>query len=218
MRPSGLNPRHKLGVIAALTFASLTACDRQVTTKGECRPVHGADVCAFSKTMGGELASFGATVPIAAIESAPADAPMVRPPVASAEIPMPEIVRMTLGVHVLTIYWEAHGHPPAPFMVPHFDFHFDNAMLDEVKAIDCTDTVAFEKSMVIGYYHQKPIFFEPMIARATLLERRSFELRVPYVAGVPTAVRYPTQFRARYDSTAQSYTFEFANWGRPAPK
>ena len=72
--------------------------------------------------------------------------------------------------------------------------------------------------MVIGYYHQKPIFFEPMIARATLLERRSFELRVPYVAGVPTAVRYPTQFRARYDSTAQSYTFEFANWGRPAPK
>ena len=259
-----LNTRHRGGIVAALAFGTLAACgDKQVVQKGECRPVNGADVCAFSTTMNGELASFGAMVPIKAIENAPANPPMVWPPVMAAGIPLPEDVRTKLGFNVLTVFWEAGGHPPAAFFTPHFDFHMNTATLDELKAIDCvdlakptalpagyglidvaapppmgnlvglcvagmgmhalpsstiTDTAVFQKAMVVGYWKQKPIFAEPMLARATLLERRSFELNIPDVAGVAANVHYPTKFIAAYDSTAQAYKFEFTNWGKPGPK
>jgi len=49
-----------------------------------------------------------------------------------------------------------------------------------------------------------------MITRATLLERRSFSIDIAEVPDRPTGVRYPTTFRADYDSTAQTYRFVFA--------
>ena len=43
--------------------------------------------------------------------------------------------------------------------------------------------------MVVGYYHGRPIFVEPMITRATLLERRGFPLEIPDVPDRPGNVR-----------------------------
>ena len=232
----------------------LAACEKTQVTQGECRPVNGADVCTWVRTKGNSVLSFGATVPMGAISNAPADAPMVWPPVAAATIALPEAVTTATGLKVLTVYWEAHGHPPAPFMTPHFDFHFYNMATADIAAMDCSDltkpasppasyelpdieipgigmltglcvagmgmhalpsaemagTAPFRGTMVIGYYHAKPIFIEPMISQAALQERKNFELPIPVVADLPAGVHYPTQFRAAYDSTAQSYRFIFA--------
>jgi hypothetical protein len=64
---------------------------------------------------------------------------MVWPPQQLAAIELPVEARTSLGIDHLGVNWEAHGHPPAPFMTPHFDFHFYNASQSEVRAIDCSD-------------------------------------------------------------------------------
>jgi len=225
---------------------------------GECRAFYGADVCTWGETEGNELVAFGATIPVAAVENAPADLPMVWPPVANVVIPLPDAVSAATGFKVVTLYWEAHGHPPGPYFVPHFDVHFNTITANDVGAIDCVDSTKpgrlpvgyelpdvntpdfgmllglcvpqmgmhaapqtelhagkpFQKTMIIGYYRGRPIFMEPMITRATLLERSSFGLDVPEVPDRPTGVRYPTTFRADYDGTAQAYRFIFS--GLPA--
>jgi hypothetical protein len=193
-------------------------------------------------------------------ENAPAEAPMVWPPVSLAEVPLPDAVKSATGFDNLTLFWEAHGHPPASFFTPHFDFHFNTATLGDLQAIDCADsakpaalpagfelpdatipqlgtliglcvphmgmhalasadvnrTTPFQSAMVVGYYHGQPIFLEPMISQATLLERRGFALEVPDVPGRPATTRYPTRFRADYDSTAQVYRFAFSGLTEPA--
>jgi len=68
----------------------------------------------------------------------------------------------------------------------------------------------FEKTMVFGYYHARPIFLEPMVSREQLLKRQSFTLYVPSVPGQPITVRPPTEFRAIYDRGTQSYRFTFS--------
>lgn len=255
-------PTYRGGFLAlpavGMLLIGLAACNRRQVVQGECRPINGADVCTWGETTGGAVVAFGATVPVASAENAPADAPMAWPPASAAMIPLPEAVSAATGFKVLTLYWEPHGHPPGPYLVPHFDFHFYAYSADEVNAIDCADstkpaqlpaayelpdvdipgvgmlrglcvptmgmhslpaaelhgTTPFQKTMIAGYYHGQPIFVEPMITRATLLERRSFSLDVPEVPGRPANVRYPTTFRADYDSTAQAYKFVFS--GLPA--
>ena len=244
-----------LALAAVAMLVGLAACgNKQQVVQGECRPVHGADVCVWGETSGNVLVAFGATIPVGSVENAPADAPMVWPPVTAAVIPLPEAVSSATGFKVLTLYWEAHGHPPGPYLVPHFDFHFNTISADELSAIDCADSTrpgrlpaayelpdvdipgigmllglcvpqmgmhallgaelhaatTFQKAMLVGYYRGQPIFVEPMITRATLLERRSFSLDIPEVPDRPTSVRYPTTFRADYDSTAQTYKFVFS--------
>ena len=240
----------------------LAACNRQQVVPGECGKVSGADVCTWGEMSGNTLVAFGATVPIASIGNAAADAPMVWPPVVATVIPLPDAVQSGTGFRVLRVYWEAHGHPPGPFLVPHFDFHFYVVPPADVVAIDCADslkpsalaagyglpdvtipqigtlrglcvpqmgmhslpetelraTQPFQKTMVVGYYHGQNIFVEPMVTRAILLERRSFTLDVPVVPGQPANTRYPTRFRADYDSTAQAYRFVFSEFtGSRAP-
>jgi len=240
----------------AMLAIGLTACNRTQVVQGECRPVNGASVCTWGETSGSALVAFGATIPVAAIENAPAQAPMVWPPVAEAVIPLPEAVSAGTGFKAVTIYWEPNGHPPGPYLTPHFDFHFYAISADEVNAIDCADstkpaqlpaayelpdveipgmgtllglcvpkmgmhslpgaelhaTALFQKTLIAGYYHGQSIFVEPMITRATLLERRSFAFDIPDVPGRPATAHYPTTFRADYDSTAQSYRFVFSGW------
>ena len=62
--------------------------------------------------------------------------------------------------------------------------------------------------MVVGYAHGKPIFVEPMVAKATLMERKSFDLVVPQFPGL--AGVHPTQFHADYDATRQEYRMIFS--------
>lgn len=250
------NSRHHGAFLAAAAIGVLViglgACSKRQIVQGECRPVHGADVCTWGESSRNTLLAFGATVPVGAVENAPTDPPMVWPPVVAATIPLPEAVKSATGFDNLTVFWEAHGHPPGPYLVPHFDFHFNTI---SVGAIDCADSTkpgrlpaayelpdvsipqlgnliglcvpgmgmhavpgaelhaatTFQKTMIVGYYHGRPIFVEPMITRATLLERRGFLLDIPDVPDRPAHVRYPTRFRADYDSTAQAYKFVFSD-------
>ena len=245
------------GAGLALLVTGLVACSKHQPeiVQGECRPLHGADICVWGEVSGNTLVAFGATVPVGSVENAPAEAPMVWPPVVAATIHLPEVVKAATGFDNLRIFWEAHGHPPGPYLVPHFDFHFYTVPAADVAAIDCADSTkpgelpaayelpdvsipqignliglcvpamgmhsllgaelhaptTFQKTMVVGYYHGRPIFIEPMITRATLLERRGFPLAIPDVPGRPANVRYPTRFRADYDSTAQAYKFVFSD-------
>ncbi len=73
---------------------------------------------------------------------------------------------------------------------------------------------AFSGSMVIGYYQGKPIFIEPMLTKAMLLEKRSFDLPMPEVPGMTGP--HPTRFRAEYDSTQQAYRFTLSGFTPPS--
>ena len=57
----------------------------------------------------------------------------------------------------------------------------------------------------IGYYKGKPIFIEPMIAKAMLMKKESFDLPIPDVPGL--AGPHPTKFHAEYDAAQQAYRF-----------
>jgi hypothetical protein len=183
---------------------------------------------------------------------------MTWPPVPGAVIRLPEVARAAVGVDHLAVFWEAHGHPPGPFLTPHFDFHFYVISDSAREAIDCsnttkpqaipasytlpdvdipklgmltglcvpkmgmhalpqefaTGTAPFTGTMVFGYYAQRPIFYEPMISRAMLQERRSFTLPVPPEGDLPKGVQYPTKFEAVYDSTTPAYRFVFSGFSQ----
>lgn len=245
------------GTVLSAVLAGTSACTRERLVQGECRPFNGADVCTWGRMSGNTLVAFGATVPVKSIEGAPAEAAMTWPPKSDAIVALPAEVKAAVGFDNLTIFWEPHGHPPGPYLVPHFDFHFNSIPVAEINAIDCADstkpaqvpaayelpdvtipqlgtlvgicvpgmgmhallaselhgTAPFEAAMVMGFYHQKPIFAEPMLSRAKLLARRSFRLDVPTVTGQPANVHYPTAFHADYDSTAQVYKFTFPTSG-----
>jgi hypothetical protein len=245
-----------LGAVG-LVVVGLAGCNKPPqVVQGECRPVNGADVCTWGEMSGNALVSFGATVPMGAVQNAPADEPMVWPPVAAAIIPLPEAVSTATGFKDMTVYWEPHGHPPGPYLVPHFDFHFNTVSINDLNTIDCADSTkpsqlpaayelpdvaipgmgtlvglcvpqmgmhallgselrsptTFQKTMIVGYYRAKPIFLEPMITSASLLERHSFRMDIPAVPDVATGTRYPTTFRADYDSTTQAYKFVFSGF------
>ena len=65
----------------------------------------------------------------------------------------------------------------------------------------------FSSTMVIGYYQGQNIFVEPMITRAKLLERNSFELPIPAIPG--RAGSQPHRFRAEYVADQNAYRFVF---------
>ncbi len=75
---------------------------------------------------------------------------------------------------------------------------------------DLHATVPFQKTMVVGYYHARPIFIEPMITREALLAGRAFDLAIPPIRGMGASVRVPTRFRADYDRGTQEYRFVFS--------
>ncbi|HLB73265.1 MAG TPA: hypothetical protein VJJ98_04550 [Sedimentisphaerales bacterium] len=254
---------HRVRTISAILLAlAVGACTGEaplVEVKGACADVFKAQVCTWAKTKGTNLVQAGAVVPLASIENAPADQPMVWPPAAAAEIDMPEPVRRQGGLTQLTMYWEAGGHPPGAYMTPHFDFHFYTVAPSERAAMDCKDLSkpatlpaayglpdiplppemarmmgvpaliglcvpqmgmhallaseierkdAFSGSMVIGYYKGRPIFIEPMLSKAMLMRKQSFDLPIPDVPGLAGA--HPTKFHAEYDATQQAYRFTFS--------
>lgn len=258
-----MSHRIRIRTVSAFLLAlAVGACKGEkplVEVKGACADVFRAQVCTWAKTMGSNLVEAGAVVPLASIENAPADQPMVWPPVAAAEIDLPGPVRQQGGLTQLTMYWEAGGHPPGAFLTPHFDFHFYTVDASERKAMDCKDVSkpatlpvayglpdiplppemaqvmgvpvliglcvpqmgmhallateierkdAISGSMVIGYYKGKVIFIEPMISKAMLMQKRSFDLAIPDVPGLAGA--HPTKFHADYDATQQVYRFTFS--------
>jgi hypothetical protein len=230
-------------------------------TQGACADIHQSQVCTWAKMQGETLLEVGATVPIGAIENAPADAAMVWPPVPVATLDIPEVARQKSGMTNLTVFWEPHGHPTPAFLVPHFDFHFNGISSAELDAIDCKDLTkpaslptgyslpdfdlppemttmmgvktmvglcvpkmgmhaiptvdverkdSFTGSLIVGYTVGKPIFFEPMISKALLMKKESFDLPMPAVPGLtgPQA----SKFRAEYDTQKQEYRLIFSGF------
>jgi hypothetical protein len=240
---------------AGMTVLALTACNSTQAVSGECRPVFGGEVCTWGTLAGRTTTAFGATLAMATVEHAPGDGEMVFPPVPEAVVPLPAEIAATTGFSHLGVNWEPHGHPPGPFMTPHFDFHFYTMAPDQVRAIDCADTrkpaalpalyalpdieipgmgtlvglcvpqmgmhsmpgaelektEAFSASMIVGYYGGELTFLEPMIARATLMEARTFEMAVPpSPPGMKASVRWPSRFEAIFDADARLYRFRFS--------
>ena len=230
-------------------------------TTGACTPVHGADVCIWSRMHGDTVLAVGATVPFKSIEGAAPETNMVWPPVASAKIPIDAAITKQTGLTTLTMYWEGMGHPPGPFMTPHFDFHFLTVPLASVEAIDCKELSkpaalpagyglpdiplpppiakmfgvntlvglcvpnmgmhalpttqieakdTFRSSMVVGYTKGQPIFIEPMVTRAMLMEKATFDLAIPSGGGLTGLM--PRHFTAMWDSTGNRYRFEFSDF------
>ncbi|HTO73461.1 MAG TPA: hypothetical protein VMJ30_06565, partial [Gemmatimonadales bacterium] len=131
-----------LGLVSGLALmgAALTPsrpAERMV--KGECREVFGSPVCVWARMKGDQVVSWGATVPFKVVADAPADGEMVWPPATAAVIPLPAEVQKATGFDHFEMSWEHHGHPPGPYLTPHFDFHFYTIPTDQVRAIDCTD-------------------------------------------------------------------------------
>ncbi|MBA2627997.1 MAG: hypothetical protein H0U85_08290, partial [Gemmatimonadales bacterium] len=72
----------------------LGACARQVPlplveVSGACGDAFQGRICTWAHTKGGSLIDAGATIPIASIDNAPADAAMAWPPAPTAALPMP---------------------------------------------------------------------------------------------------------------------------------
>jgi hypothetical protein len=242
-----------VGIVIALAFADSARAQTEKTAEASCGSVFGVKVCTSYRTRSGKVTAFTLSVPVAAIEQAPAKVPMVWPPKADAVVRLAPAVEEQTGFQFANIYWEAGGHPPGAYMVPHFDFHFYFVPEGKVQAIDCKDAskpsalpagytlpdvnvpqlgelvglcvpamgmhavpdadlkakAPWEASLLVGYYKGQPMFIEPMVTRAFLLQKRSFSLTIPEIAQMPH-VRYPKRFRAVYVPKSNTYDFTFS--------
>lgn len=248
-------------VVTAFVISACAKPQTVVDVPGECADAYQARVCTWAQMQGKNVLAAGVMVPVAAIEAAPGEDQMTWPPVAAAVLQVPESAQQQSGLTHFTMFWEAMGHPPTPYMTPHFDFHFYTIPAGERSGIDCADKTkpqtlpagyalpdeplpppmvkltgvdtltgicvpqmgmhsllaaelssqtTFRGSMVIGYYHGKLIFIEPMLSRAMLLEKRSFDLPVPTIPGSVGA--YPRVFHAEYDAQQNAYRFAFSDF------
>lgn len=247
--------------VVVLTVAACATHPQTVQVNGDCADVYQAHICSWATMQGKNVVEAGVILPVAAIENAPTQVPMVWPPVPSAVLQLPESAQQQTGLTQFTMFWEAEGHPPKPYLTPHFDFHFYTIPAAERTAIDCKDDskpaalaagyslpdqplppemakmtgvstlvgicvpqmgmhsllttelasdAPFRGSMVIGYYHGKPIFIEPMLSRVMLLEKRSFDLPIPSIPGLSGS--YPRVFHATYDAQQNAYHFAFSDF------
>ena len=253
------------GTLALAAAVLIGACSREVPiveTQGECGSMFQAQVCTWARMQGDSVIALGALVPIAGIESAPKDFPMAWPPQPVAALALPAAAQQRSGLTHLTIFWESMGHPPGPYLTPHFDFHFYTISPEQRLAMDCADlskpselpagyalpdvtlpppmasmigtgtliglcvpqmgmhsllttelesTNVFRGTMVIGYYQGKPIFIEPMVTQAMLMEKQPFDLAIPAIPGMEA--NRPRAFRAEYDQQQQAYRFVFSDFG-----
>jgi hypothetical protein len=78
-----------------------------------------------------------------------------------------------------------------------------------VPAADVDRKEPFQASMIVGYNIGKPIFFEPMISKALLMQKQPFELPMP---AVPGRGAQPTKFHAEYDAQKQEYRLIFSGF------
>jgi hypothetical protein len=108
------------------------------------------------------------------------------------DIPLPPEMSKMMGVPALI-----------GLCVPQMGMH-------AIPASDLDAKEPFRAAMVVGYARGKPIFVEPMVAKATLMEKKPFDLVVPQIPGQTGA--YPTKFRADYDATKQEYRLIFSEF------
>ena len=108
---------------------------------------------------------------------------------------------------------------PAGYGLPDFDLPPDASKMMGVKTMiglcvpkmgmHAVPTADIERkepitaSMVVGYNIGKPIFVEPMISKATLMKKASFDLPMSAIPGQTGG--QPSKFHAEYDAQKQEY-------------
>jgi hypothetical protein len=126
-----------------LVLAALGGCAPRevpiVETQGECGAMYSARICTWARMRGDSVIDIGAMVPVASIESAPHDAEMAWPPAPVTALALPPAAQASTGLTHMTVFWESMGHPPGPYLTPHFDFHFYTIGQDQRLAMDCAD-------------------------------------------------------------------------------
>lgn len=85
-----------------------------------------------------------------------------------------------------------------------------NMGMHSIPEADAMASEPFGGTIVVGYYGGRPIFIEPMISRAKLLERQSFDLTVPEIPGATGS--YPRSFHAEWVADTESYRFTFSDF------
>lgn len=140
-----------LTVVAAACAKEAPPPQEARTVDGECADIYGGQVCTWATIDATDkVTEFGMTVPLATVEGAPAEMEMAWPPVAQGSIALPEAAQAATGMSHVTVYWEAHGHPPGPYLTPHWDFHFYSIPVAAQTAIDCSDTTK-PTTLPVGY-------------------------------------------------------------------
>lgn len=129
-----------VGIASILAVAGGAPARTGEATEGPCGEAFGAKVCTSYRTKAGKITEISLSVPVAAIEQAPANPPMVWPPKSDASVDFAPAVTEQTGFTFASVYWEPHGHPPQVYMAPHFDFHFYFAPSAQVESVDCKDT------------------------------------------------------------------------------
>lgn len=139
-----------LGIITVLALTGGARAGVKKAADASCSPLYGASICTSYQMQAGKITEFSLRIPVAMIEQAPADAPMVWPPKQDIAVPFAPAVEKQTGFTFANIYWNPHGHGPAVYSVPHFDFHFYFVPEQEVGEIDCKDTVK-PQAVPVGY-------------------------------------------------------------------
>ena len=130
---------------------------------------------------------------IAAIDCADLSKPTALPAAyALPDIPLPPDMAKMMGVKTLV-----------GLCVPGMGMH-------AMPASELASKEVFRGTMVVGYYKGKPIFIEPMVTKAMLMEKKSFDLDVPNVPGMSGP--HPTKFHADFDATKQEYRMIFSGF------
>lgn len=130
-----------LGLVTVLAFAASAGAQVERPTTTMCDTLFGAKICTSYQMRAGKISELTLRVPVAMVEHAPADFAMVWPPHPDLNVRFAPEVQKQTGFTYASIWWEAHGHPPAAFMVPHFDLHFFFAPEQMIETIDCKDMV-----------------------------------------------------------------------------
>ncbi|MEZ4586737.1 MAG: hypothetical protein R2909_10085 [Gemmatimonadales bacterium] len=125
--------------LAALALVGSPGAAPEPAPVRHCATIMESSVCAWVVSRAGQAVELHASVPLALIRNVSPHAPMTWPPAELGAVPLGPEARAAFGLERLGINWEAHGHPPATFLTPHFDFHFYSVTAQEVDAIDCAD-------------------------------------------------------------------------------
>ena len=112
----------RLAALSLATLVSLTACssDTEPGTSPELRgaavPVGNGSAYAFVVNGSSGPTSIGIALTPSALQGLPSTDAMW-------DLPLPSGVNAAPFDHVM-MNWNAQGHPPDPYLLPHFDFHF----------------------------------------------------------------------------------------------
>jgi hypothetical protein len=136
--------RHAARSAFALLALALAGCAGREATpivevQGDCSALFQSQICTWARMRGDTVVDVGALIPVAFVENAPADHAMTWPPAPLVAVPLPAAAQAGTGLTHLTVFWEPMGHPPGPYLTPHFDFHFYTIPSEQRTAIDCAD-------------------------------------------------------------------------------